>query len=61
MNFSYSFFSENLLLLHDDIKANPGPYKKYKSFTCCHCNVNSLTAHNNLKLSLIVAYNSIRK
>ena len=61
MNFSYSFFSENLLLLHGDIEANPGPNKKYKSFTCCHCNVNSLTAHNNLKLSLIAAYNSIRK
>ena len=35
--------------------------KKYKSFTCCHCNVNSLTAHNMLKLTSTVAYNSIHK
>ena len=25
MNFFYSFFSENLLLLHGDIETNPGP------------------------------------
>ena len=31
------------------------------SFTCCHWNVNSLTAHNMLKLSSITAYNSIHK
>ena len=35
--------------------------KKYKSFTCCHCNVNSLTAHNMLKLTSTAAYNSIHK
>ena len=61
MNFFYSFFSENLLLLHGDIEANPGPNKKYKSFTCCHWNVNSLAANNMLKLSSIAAYNSIHK
>ena len=27
MNFFYSFFSENLLLLHGDIETNPGPNK----------------------------------
>ena len=51
MNFFYSFFSENLLLLHGDIETKPGPNKKYKFFTCCHWNVNSFTAHNMLKLS----------
>ena len=61
MNFFYFFFSENLLLLHGDIEANPGPNKKYKSFTCCHWNVNSLTAHNILKFSSLAAYNSIHK
>ena len=61
MNFFYSFFSENLLLLHGDIEANPGPNKKYKSFTCCHWNVNSFAANNMLKLSSIAAYNSIHK
>ena len=59
LNFFYSFFSENLLLLHSDIEANPGPNKKDKSFTCCHWNV-SLTAHM-LKLSSIAAYNSIHE
>ena len=61
MNFFYSFFSENLLLLHGDIEANPSPNKKYKSFTCCHWNINSLAANNMLKLSSIAAYNSIHK
>ena len=61
MNFFYSFFSENLFLPHGDIETNPGPNKKYKSFTCCHCNVNSLTTHNMLKLSSIAAYNSFHK
>ena len=61
MNFFHSFFSENLLLLHGDIKTNPNPNKKYKSFTCCHWNVNSLTAHNMQKLSSIAAYNFIHK
>ena len=28
MNFFYSFFSENLSLLHGDIETNPGPNKK---------------------------------
>ena len=59
--FFFFFFSKNLLLLHGDIKANPGPNKKYKSNTCCHWIVNSLTAHNILKLSSIAAYNCIYK
>ena len=29
MNFFYTFFSENLLLLHDDIETDPGLNKKY--------------------------------
>ena len=49
MNFFYSFFSENLLLVHGDIETNSGPNKKYKSFTCCYWNVNSLIAHTMLK------------
>ena len=61
MNFFCSSFSENLLLLHGDIKTNSDPNKKCKSFTCCHWNVNSLAAHNMLKLSSIAAYSSIHK
>ena len=51
MIFFYCFFSENLLLLHSDIETNPGRNKK--SFSCCHWNVKSLTAHNMLKLSYL--------
>ena len=61
INFFYSFFSENLLLLHGGIEANPSPNKRYKSFTCCNWNFNSLTAHNMLKLTSIAAYNSVHK
>ena len=61
MNFCYFFFSENLLLPHCDIETNPGPNKKYKFFTFFQWNVNSLIAHNMLKLSSIVAHNSIHK
>ena len=32
-----------------------------KSFNCCHWNVNSITAHNMVKLSSIAAYNSIHR
>ena len=31
-------------MVHGDVETNPGPNKKYKPFTCCHWNVNSLTA-----------------
>ena len=58
-NFFYFLFYEKLLLLHGDIETNPGPDKKYKPFTCCHWDVNSLSAHNLLKLSSMTAYNNI--
>ena len=57
-NRKYSLFYQILLLLHGDVETNPGPNKKYKPFTCCHWNVNSLTAHNMVKLSSIAAYNT---
>ena len=58
LNLFYSLFYQILLLLHGDVETNPGPNKKYKPFTCCHWNVNSLTAHNMVKLSSIAAYNT---
>ena len=61
LTFFYSLFYQILLLLHGDVETNPGPNKKYKPFTCCHWNVNSLTAHNMVKLSSIAAYNTIHK
>ena len=46
---------------HGDIESNPGPSKKHRPLTCCHWNVNSLTAHKMIKKSLIEAYNSNHK
>ena len=56
-----SYFSGKLLIQLDDIESNPGPSKKHRPLTCCHWNVNSLTAHKMLKKSLIEAYNTSHK
>ena len=61
LNFFYSLFYQILLLLHGDVETNPGPNKKYKPFTCCHWNVNSLTTRNMVILPSIAAYNTIHK
>ena len=61
LNFFHYLFYQILLLLCGDVETNPGPNKKYKPFTCCHWNVNSLTAHNMVKLPSITAYNTIHK
>ena len=61
LNLFYSLFYQILLLLHGDVETNPGPNKKYKPFTCCHWNVDSLTGHNMVKLPSIAAYNTIHK
>ena len=37
-----------------DIEKNPGP--KYLSLTFCHWNLNGLTAHDSIKISLLQAY-----
>ena len=36
------------------IEKNPGP--KYLSLTFCHWNLNGLTAHDSIKISLLQAY-----
>ena len=41
----------NLLLCCGDIETNPGP--KYSSLNFCHCNLNGLTAHDSIKISLL--------
>ena len=44
------------------IKMNPGPKPNpCHSFSICHWNLNSLTAHNYLKVSLLWAYVAIKK
>ena len=57
--FFHNLFYQICLVQHGDIELNPGPKNKFKSLTCCHWNVNSLTAHKMLKKSSIEAYNSI--
>ena len=57
--FFHNIFYQIFLVQHGDIELNPGPTKKFKSLTCCHWNVNSVTAHKILKKSSIEAYSSI--
>ena len=45
------------LLQHGNIELNPGP----KYFSICHWKLNSLTAHNNLKVSQLQAFNLVHK
>ena len=40
-------------------KKNPGPSQKNTSLNICHWNLNGITAHNYVKLSLLQAYNAI--
>ena len=61
MNLFYSLFYQILQLLHHNVETTPGPNKKCKSLTCCHWNVNCLTAHDMVKLPSITAYNTIHK
>ena len=45
-----------------DTEMNPGPKPNpCHSFSICHWNLNSLTAHNYLKVSLLRAYAAIKK
>ena len=48
------FCLRNLLFCCGDIEANPGP--EYSSLTFCHWNLNGLTVHNSIKISLHQAY-----
>ena len=51
-----------ILLTHGDIEVNPGPKKNCSTnFSFCHWNLNSLSAHNYVKLSSLQAYNSVYK
>ena len=51
-----------LLRSHGDIELSPGPNKsKENNLSICHLNLNSITAHNFLKLSQLKAYISTYK
>ena len=56
------FYKCLLQLLSGDIELNPGPRpNSCKSFWICHWNLNSITSHNFIKVSLLTAYNSVHK
>ena len=44
----------NLLCRCGDIETNPVP--KYSSLTVCHWNLNGLTTHDSIKISLLQDY-----
>ena len=50
----YLLLIPNLLFCCGDIEKNPGP--KYSSLKFCHWNLNGLTAHDGIKISLFQAY-----
>ena len=50
-----------ILQCHGDIEPNPGPRKLKNSFSVCHWNLNSLSAHNFFKLTQLKAYISVYK
>ena len=56
------WFFKCLLQLSGDIELNPGSKpNSCKSFLICHWNLNSITSHNFIKVSLLTAHNSINK
>ena len=56
------WYCKCLLQLSGDIELNPGPKpNSCKSFSICHWNLNSITSHNFIKVSLLIGYNSIHK
>ena len=60
LNFFVILYFNYILLTRRDIEVNSGPKKNCStSFSLCHWNLNSLTAHNCVKLSLLQAYNSV--
>ena len=59
---SNTWYCKCLLQLSGEIELNPGPKpNSCKSFSICHGNLNSITSHNFIKVSLLTAYNSIHK
>ena len=61
INYLYYFFCSLVLLTHSDVETSAGPKRSHSYLSCCHWNVNSLIAHNMLKVSLLEAYNTVHK
>ena len=56
-NFSFLHFKFIQLIRSGDIEIQPGPIKNALKF--CHWNLNSVLAHDRIKISLLEAYNSV--
>ena len=51
-----------LIKLSRDIEGNPGPkLNSFQKLSICYWNLNNIAAHNFIKVSLLIAYNSIHK
>ena len=56
----YLRWCSSFVLLSEDIKNYPGPTSSSgQCFSICHWNLNSITAHNFAKLSLLTSYNLV--
>ena len=55
-----SFAFKLLLILCGDVEVNPGP-GHWTSLSFCHWNLNSISAHDFVKVSLLEAYNAVHK
>ena len=59
---NHFWLDEIVLKLGGDTEENPGPKPSSKqSFSICHWNLNSISAHNYIKVSLLRAYISTHK
>ena len=59
---NHFWLDEIVLKLSGDIEENPGPKpSSNQSFSICHWNLNSISAHNYIKVSLLRAYISTHK
>ena len=52
-----------ILLICDDTESNSGPRRRDScyNFSVCHCNLNSMTAHNFEKINLLEVHNTNSK
>ena len=59
---NHFWFFKIVLKLSGGVEENPGPKSSSsQSFSICHWNLNSISAHNYMKLSLLRAYLSTHK
>ena len=56
------WFYSILITLSGDVETNPGPKRNStETFSFCHWNLNSISSHNYVKISLLKAYITVHK